>query len=236
MFENGGIDVLVIKRSTAIAAIFAVFMIIVGSAYFFGEASVGSEKTKVIIDAGHGNPDGGAVGVGGTVEKDINLAIALKLSEVLDGKGYTVIMTRTGDNGIYDSDCKTIREMKRNDMNNRLSIMKRSGADLFVSIHMNSFENTSAEGLHVFYSENHDEIKQLAESIQRRVSEVTGAKAHTVKTADKRLFLMKNPPLPSILVECGFLSNVNEEKKLCTDEYQSKLAWAIADAIDDEYQ
>ena len=225
---------LVVKKSTAIAVLCAAFMIVAGGIYFLSEAST-QDNIKIIVDAGHGSPDGGAVGSGGTVEKDINLAIAMKLSEVLEGKGYTAIKTRTGDNAIYDEGCKTIREMKRSDMNNRLNIMKNSGADLFISIHMNSFENKSAEGLHIFYSENHSEIKELAEDIQIRMAQITGAKAHAVKTADKRLFLMKNPPLPSILVECGFLSNAQEEKKLCTDEYQSKLAWAIADAVDDEY-
>ena len=196
----------------------------------------GGREVKIIVDAGHGNPDGGAVGVTGVLEKDINLAIAMKLSEVLEGKGYTPIMTRTGDNGIYDSDSETIREMKKSDMNARLTIMKKSGADLFVSIHMNSFTQKSANGLHVFYAANHKEIKDLAEEIQNGIFKVTGAETHTVKTADERLFLMKSPPVPAILVECGFLSNPQEEQKLNTEDYQSRLAWAIGDAIDKYYQ
>ena len=195
----------------------------------------GDNEIKVIVDAGHGSPDGGAVGVTGVIEKDINLAISMKLAEVLEGKGYTVIMTRTGDNGIYDSDSETIREMKKSDMNARLNIMKKSGADLFVSIHMNSFTQKSAKGLHVFYASNHKEVKDLAEEIQNGIFEVTGAKTHAVKTADERLFLMKNPPIPAILVECGFLSNPEEEKKLTSEDYQSRLAWAIGDAIDMYY-
>ena len=195
----------------------------------------GDNEIKVIVDAGHGSPDGGAVGVTGVIEKDINLAISMKLAEVLEGKGYTVIMTRTGDNGIYDPDSETIREMKKSDMNARLNIMKKSGADLFVSIHMNSFTQKSAKGLHVFYASNHKEVKDLAEEIQNGIFEVTGAKTHAVKTADERLFLMKNPPIPAILVECGFLSNPEEEKKLTSEDYQSRLAWAIGDAIDMYY-
>lgn len=195
----------------------------------------GDNEIKVIVDAGHGSPDGGAVGITGVVEKDINLAISMKLAEVLEGKGYTVIMTRTGDNGIYDPDSETIRGMKKSDMNARLNIMKISGADLFVSIHMNSFTQKSAKGLHVFYASNHKEVKDLAEEIQNGIFEVTGAKTHAVKTADERLFLMKNPPIPAILVECGFLSNPEEEKKLTSEDYQSRLAWAIGDAIDMYY-
>lgn len=97
---------------------------------------------------------------------------------------------------------------------------------------MNSFGDQKVSGLHIFYDKNHPEIEGLAKSIQNKMGEVTGAEMHAVKTADERLFLMKNPPMPAILVECGFLSNPDEEKKLASDEYQSKIAWAIASAIE----
>lgn len=190
---------------------------------------------SVIIDAGHGLPDGGAVGITGVVEQEINLKIAEKVREVLDAKGITVIMTRETQNGLSTKKSRTIREMKIEDMKKRMSIMKKSDADLFISIHMNSFPNSSASGLRVFYSQNFEEIKPLAENIQSRMSDVTGTKGGIIKSADKSLFLMKNPPLPSILVECGFLSNPIEEEKLSSPEYQSRLAWAIADAIEKYY-
>ena len=160
------------------------------------------------------------------MEKNINLAIVQKLQEVLESKGFEVILTRSGDSGLQDENAETIRKMKVSDMNKRLDIMKNSHADIFVSIHMNSFGDQKVSGLHIFYDKNHPEIEGLAKS------EVTGAEMHAVKTADERLFLMKNPPMPAILVECGFLSNPNEEKKLASDEYQSKIAWAIASAIE----
>lgn len=188
----------------------------------------------VIVDPGHGIPDGGAVGAGGTVEQKINLEISKKLCEVLEGKGIQVIMTRTDENGLFSDG--TLRDMKVKDMHKRLEIMKKSNADLFVSIHMNYFPGKSIHGLRVFYSANHEEIKPLAEQIQNKMSEITGAKTTAVKTADKTLFLMKNPPVPAILVECGFLSNIDEEKKLNDDDYQSRLAWAIADAIEKYYK
>lgn len=194
----------------------------------------GKMPLTVIVDAGHGMPDGGAVGVNGTVEQEINLAIAKKLQEVLEGRGMNVVMTRSDENGLSDN-IKSIREMKREDMNKRLEIMKSSGADLFISIHMNFFTGPSVNGLRVFYAANHEEIKPLAEQIQDKMSEVTGAKTTAVKTADQSLFLMKNPPLPSILAECGFLSNAEEEKKLNDEDYQSRLAWAIADAVCEYY-
>lgn len=186
----------------------------------------------VIVDAGHGEPDGGAVGVNGTLEKDINLAISKKLEEVLDAKGIRVIMTRTGDMALFENRDGSLREKKREDMNTRLSIMKKSRADLFLSIHMNSFESKKANGLHVFYAENHKEIEELAKKIQEHISGITGAATHAVKTADKNLFLMKNPPVPAILVECGFISNPDEEKKLNEEDYQSRIAWAIAEAVE----
>lgn len=187
---------------------------------------------KIVLDAGHGEPDGGATGVNGTPEKDINLAIVMKLREVLEGKGAEVILTREGDSGLQDESAETIREMKISDMHRRLEIINDSGADMFLSIHMNSFGDKNVHGLHVFYDKNHPEMEETAKQIQSRISEVTGAEAHTVKTADERLFLMKNPPVPAILAECGFLSNPEEEEKLKNDEYQSKIAWAIADALE----
>lgn len=200
----------------------------------FGYADAG--KISVVVDAGHGDPDGGTVGSSGIIEKDINLAIAQKLQEVLEGKGIRVVMTRTGDSGLQDSSASTIREMKRSDMNKRLDIIKKSNADLFLSIHMNSFANGSVNGLHIFYAKNHAEMETLADNIQNRMGQITGAKIHAVKTADEHLFLMKNPPIPAILVECGFLSNPEEEKKLSDEDYQARIAWAIADAVEDYYQ
>ena len=192
----------------------------------------GKKIVTVLLDAGHGAPDGGTTGVGGTIEKDINLKIVKKLQEVMEGKGMRVILTREGDEGLQDSLAKTIREMKVSDMHKRLDIMKKSNADLFLSIHMNSFPNADVSGLRVFYSKNHEDIKLLAENIQDRISQISGAKAYAVKTADTKLFLMKEPPVPSILVECGFLTNPQEEKLLNDEEYQSKIAWAIADAVE----
>lgn len=194
-----------------------------------------NDTLRIIVDAGHGLPDGGAVGVGGTVEQEINLAIAQKLEEVLSAKGIEVIMTRSDDSGIWDEEDASIRQKKLEDMYNRLDIMKKSDANLFVSIHMNSYASPKASGLRIFYSPKHEDIKPLAENIQSRMSDVTGAEMNVVKAADSKLFLMKNPPLPAILVECGFLSNPQEEKKLSSEDYQARLAWAIADAVEKYY-
>ena len=191
----------------------------------------GSKPYTVVVDAGHGAPDGGAVGANGTIEKDINLQIALKLQEILENRGIRVIMTRTDDNSICDKNAKTLHEMKVSDMKNRLEIINKSGADLFLSIHMNSFSKPSSAGLHVFYSRNHPEIAETAGLIQDSISKVTGAQTHAVKAASDTLYLMKNPTPPAILVECGFISNPEEEKLLNDDNYQSKIAFSIANAV-----
>ena len=191
----------------------------------------------VVVDAGHGLPDGGAVGVNGTIEQEVNLAISFKLCEVLQGKGIKVVMTRVNDHCLSEeTEGKSIREMKREDMNKRLDIIKKSKGNLFVSIHMNYFTNSSVDGLRLFYDRKHEETKTLAENIQQKMSEVTGAKMYAVKDADRNLFLMKDPPVPAVLVECGFLSNAEEEKKLNDDDYRSRIAWAIADAIEEYYE
>ncbi len=187
----------------------------------------------VVIDAGHGMPDGGAVGVGGTIEQKINLEVSKRVEEVLAGKGIKVIMTRSDENSLSEErEGKTLREMKKEDMNKRLNIIKESNAQLFVSIHMNQFPQEKVNGLRLFFDKNHPETKELAEMMQKRMSEVTGAKMYAVKTADQSLFLMKNPPIPAVLVECGFISNPEEEKKLNDEDYQSRLAWAIAEAVE----
>ncbi len=196
----------------------------------FGHSNTNS-SLKHISSAPHGAPDGGAVGISGTLEKDINLAITKITGEVLEGRGYTVIYTRSDDNGIYDKNSDTIREMKVSDMHARREIMEKSRADLFISIHMNSFESATPKGLHIFYSAQHENIKPLAQSLQTKISAITNAPAHTVKTISNDLFLMKNPPLPCILAECGFLSNPEEEKLLNDSNYQAKIGWAIADSI-----
>lgn len=187
----------------------------------------------VIVDAGHGQPDGGAVGVGGSIEEKINLEVAKKVREVLVGKGIRVVMTREDENCLSLSDgTKSIGDMKKEDMRERLEIMKKSDADLFVSIHMNRYDKPEVNGLRLFYDKKHPETKELSELMQKKMSEVTGAKMYSVKTADQNLFLMKNPPVPALLIECGFISNPDEEKKLNDENYQSRLAWAIADAVE----
>lgn len=202
--------------------------------FFYGKtlpAFSGAGEYVIVLDAGHGSPDGGAVGADGTEEKDINLDIVLKLQEILESRGAHVILTRSGDSGIYDGSAKTIHEKKVSDMHNRREIINSSGADLFISIHMNAFGDSSSNGLHVFYARNHPEAEATAAAIQDSIASFTGAATHSVKAASDTLFLMKNPTPPAVLVECGFITNPEEERLLNTDDYRARIAFAIANAI-----
>ncbi|HIT85180.1 MAG TPA: N-acetylmuramoyl-L-alanine amidase [Candidatus Ornithomonoglobus intestinigallinarum] len=187
-------------------------------------------KITVALDPGHGFPDGGAVGAAGTLEKDVNLAVVQKLAEILESRGNRVVLTRTGDSGLHDG-TGTIRQKKIADMKKRVEIINSSGAELLISVHMNALNDSSVTGLHIFYNRAHEEIKPLAEKILSSVSDATGAEAHGAKPAADSLYLMKNTKIPAVLIECGFLSNPDEEKKLNNDEYQSRIAWAIANAL-----
>lgn len=194
-----------------------------------------ADVPRVVVDAGHGEPDGGCVGNLGSIEQEINLSVAKKVAEILEAKKIDTKLTRENSLGLWTEKSTTIREKKVEDMKKRVEIMNKSDADLFISIHMNSYPTNSASGLRVFYDQNHPEIKELAENIQERMSDITGAKSSAVKPADRNLFLLKNTPMPVVLIECGFLSNPEEEKKLMDSEYRSKLAWAISDAIEKYY-
>lgn len=213
------------------------FLLIFTTVFFLHKSeAISSFSVKnrfcVVLDAGHGSPDGGAVGINGTLEKDINLDVVLKLRQILENRGMKVILTREGDSGIFDSNAETIHEKKVSDMKRRLDIINNSNADLFISVHMNSFTDTTSNGLHVFYSRNHPQAEETAIRIQKKISSLTGAKTHAVKTASESLYLMKNPVPPSVLVECGFISNPEEEKLLNDENYRAKIAFAIAEAIE----
>lgn len=190
-------------------------------------AAIPTSGKRIVIDAGHGEPDGGATGVQGVKEQEINLAIAFKVQEFLEQSGAEVVVTRADENSIHDSG-STIRSKKISDMKNRRKIMNESNADVFVSIHMNQFDQTQYRGHQVFYSKNNEQSKQIAQLIQARLIEVLDPpEKREIKPASKDIYLLHNAEIPAVLIECGFLSNPEEEKLLLTEEYQKKLAWGI---------
>ncbi|MBR5506252.1 MAG: N-acetylmuramoyl-L-alanine amidase CwlD [Clostridia bacterium] len=186
----------------------------------------------VVIDPGHGSPDGGATGHSGTLEKDINLAIAKKLGSYLQQGGAHVIYTREDDNAVTDNLNVKIKEIKRADLSNRKNLKNNSGADLFISIHMNKFEQSKYKGAQVFYPGNSSESKKLAETIQQSITEFAdNTNYREAKDSKNDIFILNDSKIPSVLVECGFLSNPEEEAKLMSQEYQSEIAYAIFGGI-----
>ena len=189
---------------------------------------------KIIIDAGHGGFDGGAVAIDGTNEKDINLSIALSLGEMLSLCGYDVIYTRTADTGTEDNSELSISKRKVSDLKNRLKIMEENNDAIFVSIHLNKFALTGVKGAQVFYSPNNKLSHDLSISIQKSiVTLVQNDNKRVVKMADSSTYLLKNAPIPSVIVECGFVSNPIELALLKDKKYQRKIAFAVFSGIEE---
>lgn len=190
-----------------------------------GEAQV--KKIKVIIDPGHGGVDQGASGNMGIGEAPINLAISEKLMNFLEGSGFDVEMTRYEDEGLYSLKSKTIRAKKNEDLANRVKLINNSEANMVVSIHLNYFPQEKYSGAHVFYQKNSMTGKIAAEILQDSLKNILDENNKRVPQVKKDIKIMDDTSVPVLLVECGFLSNPAEEKKLVSDDYQEKTAWAI---------
>ena len=181
----------------------------------------------VILDAGHGKPDEGASGSTGTTEESINLAITKKVQKLLEQSGSIVILTRSDENGIYNQDENSLRNKKVSDIKNRVKIGNESSADIFVSIHLNKIEQSQYYGWQTFFKQNNERSKKLAQNIQQSLNESIQKenKRESLKISGK--YIIDHVEIPISIVECGFLSNPEEEKLLQQDEYQSRLAWGI---------
>lgn len=178
----------------------------------------------IVIDAGHGGDDPGKIGINNALEKDINLSIAYKLKALLESQDYEVVMTRTTSEGLYQSGS---RNKKVEDMRKRCEIIAEAMPVFTVSIHQNSYPEEYVNGAQVFYYKQSKEGEALAKKIQSSMlSRLEPGKQRTEKANDS-YYLLKKTPTPTVIVECGFLSNWNEAEKLCTDEYQNQVAWAI---------
>lgn len=189
----------------------------------------GEMRYTVVIDAGHGGRDGGAsADDDGTLEKDLNLAVAKKLKALLESADVRVVMTRETDIELADPDSP---HKKRDDLSARAELAEGAENAIFVSIHMNKFPVGKYSGLQVYYSENNAESRALAEMIQKGARDAfTAMPARAVKPA-KDIYLMERLEIPAVLVECGFLSNYAEKELLKTEAYQQKLAIAIFASI-----
>ncbi|HAB00855.1 MAG TPA: hypothetical protein DCE08_05210 [Ruminococcaceae bacterium] len=202
-------------------------------------ASPASRKT-VIIDPGHGGLDGGAVGYRSTVEKDINLAISLKLKTMLTACGYDVLMTRETDCMIGEDEVgekASIREKKVKDIKSRVAMIQKHPEAIVLSIHQNLFSDGRYNGAQMFYSVKNEDSRILASFLQNRfVTMLQKDNARSIKEAGDNIYLMNHIDVPAVLVECGFISNGLEAANLSDDEYQNKIAFVIFAALTDYFE
>lgn len=203
---------------------------------FMSNIVFASEKV-VLIDAGHGGIDGGAVSKDGVVEKDINLAIALALKQSLEEAGYKVHMTRETDCGLY-TEGKTIKQKKTEDLANRSKMKTETNADVFISIHQNMFSEPKYKGMQVWYTANSKESKDLANIIQNTAKEkIDPSNNRAPKDAGTQFRVLRNRNNAAcVIVECGFLSNPEECKLLTEKEYQEKFAQMLKESVDNYYK
>ena len=197
----------------------------IGQVYTMGEASLSAkDQHVVVVDAGHGGFDPGKVGINGAQEKDINLAIAQKVSQYLKAGDIQVVMTREDENGLYDpdSDNKKVQDMKR-----RVEIMEAAQPDLIISVHQNSYPEEYVHGAQVFYHKDSEEGKKLADRIQKQFVALADPENKRQIKANDSYYLLKKTAMPIVIVECGFLSNYKEAEMLVTESYQDQVAWAV---------
>ena len=193
---------------------------------------VNKKDYRVIVDAGHGEPDGGAVTSDGVKESTLNLQIAQKLEELLIDEGMEVIMTREDENNIADADKQNkVREMKVSDINNRIKIANESDADFLISIHMNKYEGSGCKGWQTFYNKNSENGKKLAEAFQEGIKEVVQTNNKRTALKIENIKLVDKSTIPTVIVECGFISNPEEKVLLQSEEYQEKIAEGIVKGV-----
>ena len=230
------------KIRYAVIGMFAVFMIIAtalsvkeNNFKYIETVSLPVSGKVVVVDAGHGVPDEGAEVGDGTTEAQTNLKIALKLQNLLEQSGCTVILTRSDENGIYDLDSKTLKQKKISDIRNRVKIGNESSADIFVSIHLNKIPQEQYDGWQTFYNKNSEQGQKLAKLIQENLNEAIQKDNKRVAAKIENIYIINNVEIPTTIVECGFLSNPQEKELLLRDEYQNRLAWGIYNGIIDYF-
>ena len=185
------------------------------------------EEMIIIIDAGHGGEDAGATGVNGVFEKDLNLSLSFILGDMLSEKGFTVVYTRTDDKLLYkeSENIKGIRKIS--DLKNRCKIAKNYPNAIFLSIHMNTFGESKYSGLQVYYSNNNKDSERLACAVQTNVKKEVQPNNNRKIKDGKDIYILENIDNVAVLIECGFLSNPEEAKKLSEKEYQKMLSFSI---------
>lgn len=193
-----------------------------------GQNESSSDGLSIVIDAGHGGIDPGKVGINDALEKDINLALALKLRDKFSQDSIRIILTRDSDTGLY-SEGSTNK--KAEDMQTRCKIISDASPIFTVSLHQNSYPSPEVCGAQVFYFGQSQDGKKLADMIQDSLISNVDPDNHRVAKANESYYLLKKTPTPTVIVECGFLSNPTEADLLLTDDYQNLLVDAIYNGI-----
>jgi N-acetylmuramoyl-L-alanine amidase len=172
-----------------------------------------------------------------TSEQAINLSITLKLQKLIEQSGAKVLLTRSDENGIYSVDNKSIRNKKVSDIKNRVKLGNESSSDIFVSLHLNKFPPSGAyRGWQTFYQKNNLKSKTLSECVQNNLNLNIDYDNNRVPHQIAGVYIMDKVEIPTIIVECGFLSNQEETALLKTDAYQNKLAWGIFIGIQNYFE
>lgn len=182
----------------------------------------------IVIDAGHGDFDPGKVASDGTREKDINLSIALKLYDIFTANGYTAVLTRSDDTTLADKSATSVSTKKKTDTHNRVKYADSFTDSVLISIHQNSYTESSSHGTQLFYGTKNDESKLLAEAIMGSVvDKIQPENTRPLKEGTSSIYILVNTKAPTVLVECGFMTNSEELKKLKDEEYQRRMAFSI---------
>lgn len=176
----------------------------------------------IVIDAGHGGRDNGCSGSNGSVESEINLDISKKLKGYLESLGINVVMTRLDGNGLYEAN---VDNYKQSDMEKRIDIIEEASPDMVISIHQNSYRDSSQKGAQAFYQDGDEKSEEFAKSVQSQLLSQLPSARQEANYGD--YYILKECGLPAILVECGYLTNTEEETMLMNKDYQSKVAYAI---------
>ena len=231
--------IVLVKRKNAVLILLILFLSVAIFSIDSGVSPIAETSKKsgavIVVDAGHGGEDPGVVSdYSGIAEKDLNLRIAQLVKNFLEADGYTVIMTRTEDTLNYAAGTTKIYEKRKQDLTARKKLIDESNADIAVTIHMNGFKDTKYKGAQTFFPPSSVDSERLAKSIQNSlVTSVDPENDRVALLKKERIILFKNLEVPTALVECGFLSNAQEEAKLQSIEYQEQLARAIKMGIDD---
>ncbi len=193
-----------------------------------------NEVPVIVLDAGHGGIDGGCTSAEGVPEKGINLDIMLRLRDLLEVNGYEVKVTRESDKSIHDAGIEGIAEQKSSDMDNRLAIFNESSNAVCISVHQNQFTDPKYSGAQMFYSGSNSTSEVLAGMLQDRFrSLLQPENDREIKLCGKELFLCYYSDNPTVMAECGFLSNPEEAALLNTEEYREKVAFTLFSGIND---